>query len=73
MRGKLSEEEQVQFLNAGRNLLSADCYYQQKEIAGLSEYLNQKIQKKKKEYQERKKIVMIFSLCIGILVVILLI
>ena len=69
---KLSEEEQRLFLNAGRNLLSADMDYQKEEIKQLSTYLNEKVSQMKKDYTDKKKVVLISCLCIGILAVILL-
>ena len=69
---KLSEEEQRLFLNAGRNLLSDDMYYQKEEIKQLSAYLNERIGQMKKEYTARKKVVLVSCLCMGTLAVILL-
>lgn len=60
------------FLNAGRNLLSEDLYYQQQEIKQLSGHLNEKISQMKKEYTGKKKVVLVSCLCIGMLAVILL-
>ena len=37
------------FLNAGRNLLSDDMYYQQEEMRQLSVFLNERICQMKKE------------------------
>ena len=51
------------FLNAGRNLLSDDMYYQQEEM---------RICQMKKEYTGKKKVVLVFCLCMGTLAVILL-
>ena len=66
---KFSKEEQNLFLNAGRNLLSDDMEYQIKQ---LSTYLNEKILQMKKEYTNKKKVVLISCLCMGALAVILL-
>ena len=71
-KGKFSEEEQRLFLNAGRNLLSDDIYYQKEEIKQLSAYLNERIGQMKKEYTARKKVVLVSCLCMGTLAVILL-
>ena len=60
------------FLNAGRNLLSEDLYYQQQEIQQLSTHLNEKVTQLKKEYTGKKKVVLVFCLCMGIVAVILL-
>ena len=68
---KFSKEEQNLFLNAGRNLLSDDMEYQREEIK-LSTYLNEKILQMKKEYTNKKKVVLISCLCMGALAVILL-
>ena len=62
---KLSKEEQNLFLNAGRNLLSDDMEYQREEIKQLSTYLNEKILQMKKEYTNKKKVVLISCLCMG--------
>ena len=59
---KFSKEEQNLFLNAGRNLLSDDMEY----------HLNEKILQMKKEYTNKKKVVLISCLCMGALAVILL-
>ena len=67
---KFSKEEQN--LNAGRNLLSDDMEYQREEIKQLSTYLNEKILQMKKEYTNKKKVVLISCLCMGALAVILL-
>ena len=64
---KFSKEEQNLFLNAGRNLLSDDM-----ELKQLSTYLNEKILQMKKEYTNKKKVVLISCLCMGALAVILL-
>ena len=69
---KFSKEEQNLFLNAGRNLLSDDMEYQREEIKQLSTYLNEKILQMKKEYTNKKKVVLISCLCMGALAVILL-
>ena len=69
---KLSKEEQRMFLNAGRNLLSDDMYYQQEEMRQLSVFLNERISQMKKEYTGKKKVVLVFCLCMGTLAVILL-
>lgn len=69
---KFSKEEQNLFLNAGRNLLSDDMEYHREEIKQLSEYLNKKILQMKKEYTNKKKVVLISCLCMGALAVILL-
>ena len=69
---KYSKEEQNLFLNAGRNLLSDDMEYQREEIKQLSTYLNEKILQMKKEYTNKKKVVLISCLCMGALAVILL-
>ena len=69
---KLSKEEQRMFLNAGRNLLSDDMYYQQEEMRQLSVFLNERICQMKKEYTGKKKVVLVFCLCMGTLAVILL-
>lgn len=71
-KGKFSEEEQRLFLNAGRNLLSDDIYYQKEEIKQLSAYLNERIEQMKREYTARKKVVLVSCLCMGTLAVILL-
>lgn len=60
------------FLNAGRNLLSDDIYYQKEEIKQLSAYLNERIGQMKKEYAAKKKVVLVSCLCTGTLAVILL-
>ena len=60
------------FLNAGRNLLSDDMYYQQEEMRQLSVFLNERICQMKKEYTGKKKVVLVFCLCMGTLAVILL-
>ena len=60
------------FSNAGRNLLSDDMEYQREEIKQLSTYLNEKILQMKKEYTNKKKVVLISCLCMGALAVILL-
>ena len=62
---KFSKEEQNLFLNAGRNLLSDDMEYQREEIKQLSTYLNEKILQMKKEYTNKKKVVLISCLCMG--------
>ena len=69
---KFSEEEQQLFLNVGRNLLSDDIYYQQEETKQLSIHLNEKIHQMKKEYVGKKKVVLVFCICMGILTVIIL-
>lgn len=69
---KLSKEEKSLFLNVGRNLLSDDMDYQREEIKQLSTYLNEQIYQRKKDYADKKKIVLIFCLCMGALAVILL-
>ena len=69
---KFSKEEQNLFLNAGRNLLSDDMEYHREEIKQLSEYLNKKILQMKKEYTDKRKVVLISCLCMGALAVILL-
>ena len=69
---KFSKEEQNLFLNAGRNLLSDDMEYQREEIKQLSTYLNEKILQMKKEYTNKKKVVLISCLCMGALAVIVL-
>lgn len=51
------------FLNAGRNLLSDDMYYQQEEMRQLSVFLNERICQMKKEYTGKKKVVLVFCLC----------
>ena len=61
------------FLNAGRNLLSDDMYYQQEEMRQLSVFLNERICQMKKEYTGKKKVVLVFCLCMGTLAVILLV
>lgn len=71
-KDKFSKEEQNLFLNAGRNLLSDDIYYQKEEIKQLSSYLNERIFQMKKEYAIKKKVVLVSCLCMGALVVILL-
>ena len=43
------------FLNAGRNLLSDDMYYQQEEMRQLSVFLNERICQMKKEYTGKKE------------------
>ena len=68
---KFSKEQNL-FLNAGRNLLSDDMEYQREEIKQLSTYLNEKILQMKKEYTNKKKVVLISCLCMGALAVILL-
>ncbi len=71
-KDKLSKEEQKLFLDAGRNLLSDDTYYQKEEIKQLSIYLNKRISQMKTEYTVKKKVVLVSCLCIGTLAVILL-
>lgn len=71
-KDKLSKEEQKLFLDAGRNLLSDDMYYQKEEIKQLSVYLNERISQMKTEYTVKKKVVLVSCLCIGTLAVILL-
>ena len=71
-KDKFSKEEQRLFLNAGRNLLSDDMYYQKEEIKQLSIYLNERISQRKAEYSVKKKVVLVSCLCMGTLVVILL-
>lgn len=48
------------FLNAGRNLLSDDMYYQQEEMRQLSVFLNERICQMKKEYTGKKKLSLFF-------------
>lgn len=42
------------FLNAGRNLLSDDMYYQQEEMRQLSVFLNERICQMKKNIPEKE-------------------
>ena len=60
------------FLNAGRNLLSDDMYYQQEEMRQLSVFLTDRSCQMKKESTGKKKVVRVFCLCMGTLAVILL-
>lgn len=60
------------FVNAGRNLLSDDMYYQKEEMRQLSVYLNEKIIQLKKEYAGKKKVVLVSCISMGTLAVILL-
>lgn len=71
MERKLSKEEQRMFLNAGRNLLSDDMYYQQEEMRQLSVFLNERICQMKKNIPEKESCPC-FCLCMGTLAVILL-
>ena len=48
------------FLNAGRNLLSDDMYYQQEEMRQLSVFLNERICQMKKNIPEKRKLSLFF-------------
>ena len=72
MERKVFKRRTKFILNAGRNLLSDDMEYQREEIKQLSTYLNEKILQMKKEYTNKKKVVLISCLCMGALAVILL-
>ena len=49
------------FLNAGRNLLSDDMYYQQEEMRQLSVFLNGKdLSNEKRIYRKRRKLSLFF-------------